>query len=148
MLCRAGAIELCRTFDNINMDYPNKIKVVGIGLEMTGYEEFKREKYFSHDIYIDKTKAIYKAMKYKKPGMLSCWGMCVKSFLEKQKNVLENHKDRKFTVTFDLKRDLFQNGGSLLIDSKGQILLEHMDSYYGDHVKEADIIEAIQNYYN
>ena len=67
--------------------------------------------------------------------------------LQQKKNIEEKHKGRKFGMEVDVKKDLFQMGGSFLIDQKGKVLLEHIDSYYGDHAKEADIIEAIQNYY-
>ena len=42
------------------------IKLVGIGHELLGIEEFIRKNYFSGRIYIDSTKECYKYLGYKR----------------------------------------------------------------------------------
>ena len=148
MFCRAGAMDLCKTYTKINSSFPGKLKLIGIGLELIGYEDFKKGKFFGeHDVYIDKNKGIYKALKMKRPGCLSCWGFCNKQVFAKKKDIDKNYADQKLGMSVDFKKDLFQMGGSLLISPKGLIILEHIDAFYGDHVKEEDLMEACRNYF-
>lgn len=147
VFCKAGALDLSKTYEKINQEFPSKFKLIGIGVEHRGYDDFRKGKFFSHEIYIDKKKGIYTALQYKKPGILSCYGFCSKNVWEvKSKNDVK-YKDKKIGIEMDPKKDMFQMGGSFLINQKGEILLEHIDAFYGDHAKEDEIMEAVRNYY-
>jgi hypothetical protein len=105
-----------------------------------------KEKYFKHDIYINKGKTIYKALQLKKPGILSCFGFCYKNVYKLMDDVNSKYKNRVNNTMHSVKSDIVQLGGSFLINNKGEIILEHVDSFAGDHVKEEDIIDAVKNY--
>ncbi len=130
----------------MNLEYPGKFKVYGIGIDEIGYQQFAAEKYFNHEVFINRNKTIYEALKFKKPGILSCFGFCVKNVFKKQEEYTKRHRNKNMKPEFYSKQDFTQMGGSFLINSKGEVLLEHVDSFYGDHAKEEDIVQAIRNY--
>lgn len=149
-MCRAGAVELSSTADKINFEYPNKVKFVGIGVDEIDFDDFKNQGFFKHDLFINKNKTIYKALGYQKPGCLSCFGVCNKNFLASVNKTNEKFKDDKKVkgVTWTGKADAFQMGGSLLITSNGDVVFQYVDSFYGDHAKETEILEAVNNFFN
>ena len=114
---------------------------------MRGYDEFKKGGYFKHPIYIDKYKQVYKALQFKKPGILSCFGFCVKSFVKTYENTKTKYKDKNLNMDADMKKDVLQMGGSMLITKVGKLLFEHVDSFYGDHAKEEEIFDVVRSYY-
>ena len=48
----------------------NRVRLIGIGFDIDGYEEFKNGNYFAGEIYIDKESATYTAMGLKTVGVL------------------------------------------------------------------------------
>jgi hypothetical protein len=58
------------------------------------------------------------------------------------------HNNKKLSFKVDMKTNHFQLGGTLIIDYKGNILLQHSDKFAGDHIKETDMIELLNEYYN
>ena len=44
----------------------NGVKLVGIGLESLGAEEFVKNKYFAGDVYIDDKRKSYKDLNFKR----------------------------------------------------------------------------------
>jgi hypothetical protein len=43
-----------------------------------------------------------------------------------------------------MKGDGFQNGGALVVDRKGKLLLEYRQEDAADHVKESDVLNALR----
>ena len=78
VFCKAGALELSKTFVKLHKDYPNRLRFVGVGVEELGYEDFLKEGYFQSDLYVNRGKTIYKAMNFQKLFILSCWGFCTR----------------------------------------------------------------------
>jgi hypothetical protein len=123
------------------------IKPIGIGIDEIDLQEFKTD-FFPYDILINRNKTIYKALGYKRPGCLSCWGFCYKKSLSSYNQIKAKYKDNnKVHNTTSLKADLFQMGGCCLINSKGKIVLLYRDSYYGDHVPENLLTDVLAAYY-
>ena len=148
MFCKAGAMDLCNTFTKVNSLFPGSLKLAGIGMDLNGYDDFRSGGFFdNHDIYIDRNKDLYKAFKYKKPGCSSCWGFCNGGVYKRKKEVQEKYKDKKLGFQADFKKDLFQMGGSFLIAYNGEILLDHVEQFYGDHAKEQDILAPVKKYF-
>ena len=145
IFCKAGAMELNKTFDKVNEEFPGKLKFIGIGIEEEGYEEFKQQGYFKHDLYVNRNKTIYKALEYKSIGFLNCFGRCTRNYWTRIKAV--ETKFDKITNDLTLKQDNFQMGGCLIINPAGNIIWQYMDSFFGDFAKDADILEAISDYY-
>ena len=83
IMCRIGAYELSKTIEDLNADYDNKILCVAIGVMEEGYDEFTMNYFSVYPTYINKNMTIYKALKYNKPGLLKCFGLCVKGWMNK-----------------------------------------------------------------
>jgi hypothetical protein len=147
VFCKAGALELSKTFAKVNKEYPNRLRFVGVGVEELGYDEFLKEGYFQSDLYVNRGKTIYKAMNFAKPGCLSCWGFCKKDVFKRLKNINENFAEKKLKTDVAVKSDQFQMGGSIMITPTGNVIFQHQDAYYGDHAKEDVILEIINNYF-
>lgn len=147
VFCKAGALELSKTFVKVNKEYPNRLRFVGVGVEELGYDEFLKEGYFSSDLYVNRGKTIYKAMNFQKPGCLSCWGFCKKDVFKRLKNIDEKFAEKKLKTDVAVKSDQFQMGGSIMITPIGNVIFQHQDAYYGDHAKEDTIMEIINNYF-
>jgi hypothetical protein len=124
------------------------VKVVGIALQEYGYENFKKLKLFKHELYINPGKTIYKALGYKKPGLLACFGFCMKNLFKRINQAKEKYKDKNISNSLNIKSDNSQLGGSLLITPEGQVIFKYVEGFIGDHAKEEDVIEAIVNYYD
>lgn len=146
MFCKAGALKLTKIMQNIEELYPNKIKTYGIGVDEFKYEEFIKDYFQKREVLINKKGTIYKALGYKSPGMLSCWGFCVKKTFRTFKRIQSNNKTIK--TEFSSKVDFLQMGGSVMINQKGKVILFYKDSFYGDHVPEELLLATLEKYYN
>ena len=133
VFCKAGALELSKTFEKVNKEYPGRLKFVGVGVEELGYDDFKKQGYFKNELYVNRGKTIYKAMNFQSPG-----------FLEDIEN---KFAEKKLKTDNAIKSDEFQLGGSIMITPTGNVIFQHQDSYLGDHAKEVAIIEMINNYF-
>lgn len=99
-------------------------------------------------MYINPGKTIYKALGYKKPGCLQCYGFCYKDGLKKIKNALSTtHNNKKLKFQNSSGAEHFQLGGSMLLNAKAEIIFQHSDKFPGDFAKEQEIFEAINEYY-
>jgi hypothetical protein len=112
-----------------------------------GYDEFKKEGYFNNELYVNRGKTIYKALNFKSPGFLSCWGFCKKDVFKRYKDIETKFAEKKLKTDVNAKSDQLQMGGSIMITPSGNIIFQHQDSYYGDHAKEDVIMEVINNYF-
>ncbi len=54
------------------------------------------------------------------------------------------YKARNGNIEGDMKGDGFQNGGALVVDRKGKLLLEYRQEDAADHVKESDVLNALR----
>lgn len=142
LFCKAGALELNKIFEKIDLVFPGKIKIIGIGIEEIGYEEFKKNGYFKHDLYINRNKTIYRALDFQKIGC--CFGICKSDYWKRKKDVTSKYNVQN---DFSLRQDNFQMGGALIINANGEIIWQYMDRFLGDYAKESDIIEIITEYY-
>jgi hypothetical protein len=146
MFCKAGAQKLTKIMQAIEEVYPNKVKTYGIGIDEFKYDEFIKEHFPKHDVLINKKATIYKALGYKSPGLLSCFGFCVKTTFKSLKRINSSSKPPK--TEFTSKVDFLQMGGSVIINAKGKVLLFYKDSFYGDHVPEEVLLATLEKYYN
>ena len=150
-MCRIGAYELSKTIEDLNADYDNKILCVAIGVMEEGYDEFTMNYFSVYPTYINKNMTIYKALKYNKPGLLKCFGLCVKGWMNKfdqakKKKDIYNLKQKG--ELFPVTNNMLQLGGAFLLNNLGDILYSHIDNYVGDHPSSDSIRDAINNHFD
>ena len=150
-MCRIGAYELSKTIEDLNADYDNKILCVAIGVMEEGYDEFTMNYFSVYPTYINKNMTIYKALKYNKPGLLKCFGLCVKGWINKfdqakKKKDIYNLKQKG--ELFPVTNNMLQLGGAFLLNNLGDILYSHIDNYVGDHPSSDSIRDAINNHFD
>lgn len=141
-MCRLGAAELTKTIDIVNQKFPGLVKFIGISFSELGYDEFKSLNLFKEPLFVNPKGTIYKALRYKKPGCLSCWGFCKRTLF---KRFAER---KKYNINGNFQGNLTQLGGSFIVNSKGDVIYRHIDSFLGDHASEDEILEAISDYYS
>jgi len=117
----------------------NDIRLVGIGMEELGVEEFVKGDYFLGDLYIDPKKAAYEALGYRRFNICTiimslftrtAWSAAMKA--------------RRDRVRGDLRGDGFQNGGLLIVKKGGQeVLLSYRQENPADHVENAAVLNAL-----
>ena len=118
VICKMIAKEVSENVENLNKEnkYNIKIKLIGIGIEKTSLEEFKKENYFKNNpIYINEGKSIYKNLKFKKNSICNCYGLSCKLL----KMASLGKKDK---IKNDLSGDKSQNGGEIAVISDGSII--------------------------
>lgn len=74
----------------------------------------------------------------KKPSCLKCFGLCYKTSLRRFQKAF-NFKERILGKN-TLNGELTQLGGAFIVNSKGEILFQRLESYMGDHISSEDLI--------
>lgn len=140
-ICKYLASELTEAANaiNSNPDTLNKVRLVGIGISLEDYDEFKKGQYFSGQIYIDQGKSIYSELKLKKSGCYNCFGLSCKLFkiakLARAKNMTNNFEgDKK------------QNGGEFIVTKSGKLLLSLPQKEATDVIQKEEIEAVILKY--
>ncbi|KAK4292056.1 hypothetical protein Pmani_035153 [Petrolisthes manimaculis] len=115
------------------------VRLIGIGLEELGVEEFIEGKFFDGELYIDKEKKSFKDLNFKRHGVLSLIPALVAKVARKAVQ-----KAKELGVGGDMKGDGFQNGGLLVVAGKGKkVLYEYKQDNPADHAENADILKAL-----
>jgi len=115
------------------------VRLIGIGLEELGVEEFIEGKFFDGELYIDTDKKSFLALDYKKVGYLAM----IPALLAKVAGEARR-KAKEWAVGGDLKGDGFQNGGLLVVASKGdKVLYEFKQDNPADHAENSAISKAL-----
>jgi len=117
----------------------NNVKLVGIGLEELGVEEFVSGNYLSGDLYIDNNKEAFKEMGFNRASMFSL----LASFLKG--NVRAAHSAFVSSgLSGNLKGDGGQNGGTLIVTKGGEkVLMAYRQPTYYEHVENSEILKAL-----
>jgi prostamide/prostaglandin F2alpha synthase len=121
----------------------NNVRHVGVGLEELGVQEFVDGKFFDGELYIDLKKKSYQDLGFKRlgffSGISSILGKKGREFLAKAKNE---------GIAGDMKGDGFQNGGTLIIQPGGKVLLTFLQDSPSDHVATEDVLKALNITHN
>lgn len=117
------------------------MRMVAVGLERLGLDEFLEGKYWSGDLYIDESHSTYKNLALKRFGLADGYGMLDKS--------LYSAVGQAEGVGFkgNLKGDGFQLGATFVIlkSQEGhEIVFEHRQTSYADHPKSVDIVTGMK----
>uniref|UniRef100_A0ABK0LB38 Prostamide/prostaglandin F synthase n=1 Tax=Rattus norvegicus TaxID=10116 RepID=A0ABK0LB38_RAT len=165
MVCRWIAQDLSNLRGILDQ---NDVRLVGIGPEALGLQEFLDGGYFSGELYLDESKQIYKELGFKRYNSLSilpaALGKPVRDVASKAKAV---------GIQGNLSGDLLQSGGLLVVSKGGsgqdiephlaclggpcphssqsglgyqggdRVLLHFIQSSPGDYVPQENILQAL-----
>ncbi|XP_073511490.1 prostamide/prostaglandin F synthase-like [Phyllobates terribilis] len=115
-VCRWMAKEVSKLQDSFG---DNQIRLIGIGPESLGLEEFVDGKFFTGELYLDESKQSYKELGFKRYNALSI----VPAALGKKVRDIVT-KANADGVQGSFSGDLLQSGGMLIVTKGKRILYE------------------------
>lgn len=116
----------------------NNVRLVGVGLEELGLEDFQRGEYFNGDLYIDMKKQCYKSLGFRRMNIFNVFPAI---FSKASRSAMSKAKEDK--IDGDFKGDGFQNGGTLVIGAGGKVLLNFKQQEPSDHVSPNEVLKVL-----
>ncbi|XP_007529585.1 prostamide/prostaglandin F synthase isoform X1 [Erinaceus europaeus] len=115
------------------------VRLVGVGPETLGLQEFLDGGYFGGELYLDESKQFYKELGFKRYNSLSilpaALGKPVRDVATKAKAV---------GIQGNLSGDLLQSGGLLVVSKGGdQVLLHFIQKSPGDYVSQERVLQVL-----
>ncbi|XP_047646329.1 prostamide/prostaglandin F synthase isoform X1 [Phacochoerus africanus] len=115
------------------------VRLVGVGPEALGLQEFLDGGYFAGDLYLDESKQFYKELGFKRYSSLSilpaALGKPVRDVAAKAKAA---------GIQGNLSGDLLQSGGLLVVAKGGdKVLLHFVQKSPGDYAPQESILQAL-----
>ncbi|XP_034809527.1 prostamide/prostaglandin F synthase isoform X6 [Pan paniscus] len=115
------------------------VRLVGVGPEALGLQEFLDGDYFEGELYLDESKQLYKELGFKRYNSLSilpaALGKPVRDVAAKAKAV---------GIQGNLSGDLLQSGGLLVVSKGGdKVLLHFVQKSPGDYVPKEHILQVL-----
>ncbi|XP_006885878.1 PREDICTED: prostamide/prostaglandin F synthase [Elephantulus edwardii] len=115
------------------------VRLVGVGPEALGLQEFLDGGYFAGELYLDESKQFYKELGFRRYNSLSilpaALGKPVRDVAAKAKAV---------NIQGNLSGDLLQSGGLLVVSKGGEkVLLHFAQKSPGDYVPQEDVLRAL-----
>ncbi|XP_046463865.1 prostamide/prostaglandin F synthase-like [Daphnia pulex] len=135
MFCRLAAQELSLLSPRLSQE---NVRLVGIGLEELGVEEFVEKKFWAGELYIDEKKKSFNDLGYKRFSIWSLPGLLLSRIARSQAAL---GKERG--VGGDLRGDGFQNGGLIVVGKGGKLLYSFVQENPADHAANEDILKAL-----
>lgn len=129
-MCREGSAELSRLRPELDS---LGVRLIAVGHERLGLEEFVEGKFFDGDIYLNTDKSLYKALGAKRAGVFS---MAKPSMWKAVKRA----KAKKFDG--NMAGDGFQLGGLMVLEPSGAMVYRFTQSGFGDHPPLAEVLAA------
>lgn len=115
------------------------VRMVGVGLEELGVQDFVDGKFWDGELYIDTKKKAFKTMGYKRLGFFGAIGSILG---KKGRDMID--EAQKEGIKGDMKGDGYQNGGSFIVAKGGEkVLLNYMQDSPADHVPLEEVLEAL-----
>lgn len=114
------------------------VRLVAVGLEELGVEEFVQGGFFKGELFIDSGKDCYKKLGFRRMNVLTAIGS-----LFGKKTRETSSKAKEENVGGNFAGDGFQNGGSLVIEKGGKAVLTFRQEGPGDHVDPNDVLKAL-----
>lgn len=135
-ICRWTAKEVSKLQESFSA---NQIRLIGIGPESAGLQEFVDGKYFTGELYLDESKQSYKELGFKRYNALSV----VPAALGKKVRDIVT-KANADGVQGNFSGDLLQSGGMLIVSKGGEkVLLHFVQDSPGDHVPLETIVKTL-----
>jgi len=134
-LCRLGAQQISQLKPRLDA---NNVKLVGIGLEELGVEDFVQGEFFKGDLYIDLKKECYKKLGFRR---LNVFTMVSSLFGKKTRETFSKSKEEK--IDGNLQGDGWQNGGAFVVAQDGKALLAFRQESPGEHVDPNEVLKSL-----
>ncbi|XP_077301985.1 prostamide/prostaglandin F synthase-like [Arctopsyche grandis] len=134
VFCRMWAKEVSEISKTLTQ---NNVKLIGIGAEDIGAEEFKEGKFFDGDLYLS-DKDAYKNLGFKRFSYIN---VAMSMIWTQTRNAIS--KSKTMNVSGDLKGDGLQNGGALIVGKDGKILKHFIQDGPADHISNEDILKIL-----
>ncbi|XP_047421625.1 prostamide/prostaglandin F synthase [Sciurus carolinensis] len=136
MVCRWIARDLSNLQGVLDQ---HGVRLLGVGPETLGLQEFLDGGYFSGELYLDESKQFYKELGFKQYNSLSilpaALGKPVRDVAAKAKSL---------GIQGNLSGDLLQSGGLLVVNKGGdKVLLHFVQKSPGDYVPQESILQAL-----
>lgn len=132
-LCRANALELKKIAPILE---ENNVRVVTVGIEKLGLEEFQQGGFWDGELYLDNGKKIHQALEIKSVGYLGAVKMLIAN--KNVKDAITKSKD----VPGNLKGDGRQLGATFVVAKRGAMLMDFRQKDFADHPSGEAILEA------
>merc|ERR1712117_273962 len=118
----------------------HNVRLIGVGLEPIGVEEFIEGKFFDGELFLDDKKESYKKLGFKRIGILQL----LPNILS-MKAILAGIKAFWFNVGGNITvGDGYQNGGVLVVGAGGSpTMLTFVQQESADQVDNTSILEAL-----
>ncbi|XP_073518211.1 prostamide/prostaglandin F synthase-like [Phyllobates terribilis] len=135
-VCRWMAKEVSKLQNSFG---DNQIRLIGIGPESLGLEEFVDGKFFTGELYLDESKQSYKELGFKRYNALSI----VPAALGKKVRDIVT-KANADGVQGSFSGDLLQSGGMLIVTKGGEkVLLHFVQDSPGDHISLETLVKTL-----
>jgi len=106
------------------------VRMVAIGFDEKGVDEFVAGNYWNADLYLDKDKELHKQLQFKRGSILDMF---------KSKLWALNKEAKKNGITGNFKGDGFQLGGTYLI-TREKLLYSHVQATTVDYMKPEELL--------
>ena len=118
---------------------PSHRRLIGIGLEPLGLEEFLEGKFFDGELYLDEAKLSFSKLGFKKLTFLQLFPAV---FSRKSREATA--KAKSLNLGGNLKGDGYQNGGCLVVGARGSpTMFTYSQTDPADHADNQNILEAL-----
>lgn len=136
MYCRLGAREVSAIKPILDQ---HDTKLIGVGLEKFGVEDFIAGNFFNGDLYVDEGKKSYSALGFKVSGFLGL----VPSILGSAARTMQS-RAKALGLPSNLEGDGFQKGGALIVEKGGakQLYFWEQPGLH-DHASNSEILKAL-----
>jgi len=116
----------------------NNVRLIGVGVEPLGVEEFIEGKFFDGELFLDNDKQTFKKMGFGRFSFLSLF-----SLFRSKKWTDANSMAKKMNLGGNLKGDGFQLGGALIVDVGGKTLYSYVQEDAADHIENEKVLQVL-----
>jgi len=136
MYCRLGAREISAIKPILDQ---HDTRLVGVGLEKLGVEDFMAGNFFNGDLFVDVGKKSYQDLGFKTSGFLSLIPAIIGRIAR-----AGQARAKALGIANNMEGDGFQKGGVLIVEKGGASQLFFWEqSELAEHASNADILKAL-----
>ena len=135
MYCRLAAREISALKPALDAA---GVRLIGVGVEPLGVEDFIAGGFFDGELYIDMNKGSYKAMDFSRMSKGGLFG----AVMSKSARAFQK-RAKALKVDGDKKGDWYQYGGAIVVDENGKDLFVFKQKEAPEHPENEDIMKAL-----
>ena len=135
--CRLAAREISAIQPLLQQ---NNVKLIGVGVEQFGVEEFIQGKYFDGEVYVDDGKKSYSSLDFKTMTFLQLFPAILSAAAR-----AAQASAKALGLGGNMDGDKWQLGGCLVVEKGGgdNPLLYYIQNAAPDHVSNADVLKSL-----